>query len=251
MHAEAIVHVPPSNTEDLDMLSKYLTLIYPVFNVDVYGRDSRVIRIRGGQESSAEELCNAQNFALRFLGPESIVVLMMPLAILQLCTLHTLRRYLAINCRVIVTVRRSSALILRGPCEATRQLNLALKNLQKTDAHLNEKDKQAKLYALQGLCSRLDIAFAELDGVELGLKSSLFNLLVVMESVRRNGNPQKQQFRTAAWPSSPAASEPAFVEAFRKCEFIFSYCVACFARFLGKHFARICDLFIRVSHNGF
>nr|VZI01376.1 unnamed protein product [Spirometra erinaceieuropaei] len=205
----AIVHIPTGN-ENVQLLSEYLTLIYPI-EVEV-SSDARQVTIRGAKP---DELCNAQNFALRFLGPESVAVLKVPFEIQVLCTTKTIRRYFAVRCRVIVTVRGNKALILRGPSEATRRLSTALSNLERSsDAH----PAKAKRQALRQLCRRLSIDYDQLEAVSSAHLSGFFDLLVEMETsvstaltaAAGHGLPD------TGLPTADGFEEPAFVEAFRK-----------------------------------
>ncbi|BHF76437.1 hypothetical protein SprV_0501953500 [Sparganum proliferum] len=208
----AIVHIPTGN-ENVQLLSDYLTLIYPI-DVEV-SSDARQVTIRGAKP---DELCNAQNFALRFLGPESVAVLKVPFEIQVLCTIKTIRRYFAVRCRVIVTVRGNKALILRGPSEATRRLSTALSNLERSSGTLPASLPKAKRRALQQLCRRLSIDYDQLEAVSSAHMSGLFDLLVEMETsvstaltaAAGHGLPD------TGLPTADESEEPAFVEAFRK-----------------------------------
>uniref|UniRef100_A0A0X3P8N9 Putative ribonuclease ZC3H12C n=2 Tax=Schistocephalus solidus TaxID=70667 RepID=A0A0X3P8N9_SCHSO len=209
----AIVHVPAGN-EDVHLLSAYLTLIYPI-DVEV-SSDAKQVTIRGAQP---DEICNAQNFALRFLGPESIMVLKVPFEIQVLCTTKTIRRYFAVRCRVIVTVKGNKALILRGPSEATRRLSTALSNLERSSETAQPANlPMAKKRAMQQLCRRLSIDYDQLQTVKPVLKSGLFDLLVEMEASISTAvmTAAGQGLPDTGLPTVDDSEEPAFVEVFRK-----------------------------------
>ncbi|VDN10684.1 unnamed protein product [Dibothriocephalus latus] len=170
---QTIVHVP-AGYEDVQLLSDYLTLIYPI-DVEV-SSDARQVTIRGAQP---DELCNAQNFALRFLGPESVMVLKMPFGIQVLCTIKTIRRYFAVRCRVIVTVRGNKALILRD-YDQLQAVSPALKS---------------------GLFDLL---------VEMEASVSTTAAAAAVTATASQGFPD------TGLPTADESEEPAFVEAFRK-----------------------------------
>lgn len=195
---------------ETDLLCGYLELIFAV-KAETSNTEPKEVKIRA---NSGADVRDAQNLALRFIGPESYVILSMPIQILNLYTLQTVRRYLAKRCQVIVTVRGERALILRGPSAITELMTRSIHRQNDFPSF----PEPVKLQALQQTCQRLDIDFSQLVNVQPELKSGFMDFLVEIENARLLQHSSSFPIFAPQVDNSnnDEPQKPSFIEAFRK-----------------------------------
>uniref|UniRef100_A0A5K3EWI9 RNase_Zc3h12a domain-containing protein n=1 Tax=Mesocestoides corti TaxID=53468 RepID=A0A5K3EWI9_MESCO len=198
---ETTVNVP-SDFENIKLLCEYIELIYEVEARPKSG-STDVVTIRA---SSSDEMENAQNLALTFIGPESSTIRELPLNILVICTMPSVRRYLAKQLKLVLTVRGLSALLIRGSNASSLILNSALNRLMSASTSANA----TKLMKLQGLCKNLGIDLNQIDSGSAEVKSGFYDFLLEIEKLARSKN-------SIIYPTpiGPNSCDPAFIEVFK------------------------------------
>ncbi|VDD74715.1 unnamed protein product [Mesocestoides corti] len=118
----------------------------------------------------------------------------------------SVRRYLAKQLKLVLTVRGLSALLIRGSNASSLILNSALNRLMSASTSANA----TKLMKLQGLCKNLGIDLNQIDSGSAEVKSGFYDFLLEIEKLARSKN-------SIIYPTpiGPNSCDPAFIEVFK------------------------------------
>ncbi|VDP93777.1 unnamed protein product [Echinostoma caproni] len=192
---DVYVSVPDAD-EDLSLLLERLKKLYKVA-VQI---TTNHIRITG----SPEEIFLAQNCALRFIGPESMLAIHVDLEFLSLFFSPSLIQHFEDMYQVFFLVKRPQGLLIKGSDRATKHVHKIIKDLENNCLTCKSAMDQFKLNNLRLLCYKFRVQFSELpdkDSLRVALLGYFCSLL----------DPGSNKL-----PQMVASSQPPFVEAYRK-----------------------------------
>ncbi|CAL8088110.1 unnamed protein product [Calicophoron daubneyi] len=202
----------PSSAEDMDLLIIRLATFY---NVTVNMMDEK-IQLRG----PAERLQLAQNYALKFIGPESVSFIHASPECLQLFTVPSLIMHFERTFDVIICIRNPQALLIKGSKSSNDNFDRVIRDLethcQQTSTALSSfKESNLKL-----LCQKFLVNFDELPqspSVRMALLVHFSSLLDHKEEAHVPARkpsvlPYLEAYRKAPSKPSPACDTPKLSE---------------------------------------
>ncbi|VDM31311.1 unnamed protein product [Hydatigera taeniaeformis] len=193
------VKIPPDFV-NIDELRSYIELVYDVRIMTEPGSANEVV-IR---TNLASELEAAQNLSLLFIGPESKVESELPVKLLNLFTIPTIRRYLARSYKLIVTDVNCTHLVFRGSEVAVSTILKALSKIQLSKPSCDPLVDEN----LIKLCRLHDIDIKQIDDSSGELHSIVHDLVVELESLMNT--------QDSAIQESNGLNKLGFVEVFRQ-----------------------------------
>lgn len=173
--------IVPTNVDDLDALILRLEKYY---DVSAGFSDDR-IRLFG----SAEKLRVAQNYALRFIGPESTEVINVSRDCRSLFDISGVTRSFELVYGIAIVLKGPGTVLIKGQKRDTDRFGLALAELDRQCAESHVSVTPFKLSNLRLLCRKFAITFDEIPcnaAVQMALLMYLSSLLTPLETSLEN-----------------------------------------------------------------
>ncbi|CAH8644423.1 unnamed protein product [Schistosoma bovis] len=200
-------------------MSVYVTIPYPTENLDVlfcrlencYGVSAALSQDKLKICGTADKLNAAQDYALRFISPESVSIsTITSMDCLELFSNPTIIYHFELTYNIVIIIKKSNVLIIKGCAlgikRFSRILHLLESFLKVKCAHLSD----LKVSILKTLCEKYSVNYNGLQCTD-AMKLALINYFISLEK------PEATVISDSLLVDS-AVENVHFVEAYRKCE---------------------------------
>ncbi|THD21988.1 hypothetical protein D915_006841 [Fasciola hepatica] len=186
----------PDAVEDINILVDRLRRLY---NVTVQIQ-AKYIRISG----PPDRIFMAQNCALRFIGPESVLLIHVASECFQLFSIPSLVQHFEDIYQVFLLVKHPQGLLIKGPKKSTGQLHNVIKDLEGHCLASHGSMTQFEWDNLRVLCQKYHVQFEDLPRTNSLRTALLAHFLSLLKPALS---------KVAEEEVAPA---PSFIEAYRK-----------------------------------